>query len=516
MSQIWRSSFTFVGLVALAIAGAGCDAERSSNPLSPQIAGPLAGVTITTPAAVGPLSGMLIATDEQPITLSFASAESNSVRPFTYEIQVAADAQFSEIVLSITGVEPSESGEVTVELPITLDSDQIYYWRTRALDGANTGAFSEPATFEVYTPVVIGIPTTSSPAAGATTATNTPTLVAGHAEITGPAESVRYRFELATDASFGSLSAVLTVLQAEGSSTSASPGGLPHQQEFHWRVRVSAEGRTGEVIGSWSTAASFRTPEPPVVIGTPTPVSPINNTTATSLQPTFTVTNGTVSGNTGTVTYRFEVDEGTSFGNPTAVVVVPRSGGATTTATLTSTLEAGREYFWRVNGTNGTVTSAWSAPQQFRTPTVNTPPPPPTPDPGDGPRTPDPPPGSKLPLPDQSAIIFALANQYPEALGDSCIEEGGTWEFMDRAVAALRATDTRWGYNCKRGHCNDPSIDVVNYFYGIGDGQQSTEVYLIDIISAVCPDGNQAPTWIDQTQATADEGTIGRWIYPRP
>jgi hypothetical protein len=38
---------------------------------------------------------------------------------------------------------------------------------------------------------------------------------------------------------------------------------------------------------------------------------------------------------------------------------------------------------------------------------------------------------------------------------------------------------------------------------------------LIDIISAVCPGGNQSPAWIDQTQATADEGTVGRWIYPR-
>ena len=57
---------------------------------------------------------------------------------------------------------------------------------------------------------------------------------------------------------------------------------------------------------------------------------------------------------------------------------------------------------------------------------------------------------------------------------------------------------------------------MVDYFYGIGDGQHSTEVYLIDIISAVCPGGDQSPSWTDQTQATAESGTIGRWIYPRP
>ena len=83
-------------------------------------------------------------------------------------------------------------------------------------------------------------------------------------------------------------------------------------------------------------------------------------------------------------------------------------------------------------------------------------------------------------------------------------------------MAALRARDTRWGYNCKRGDCNDPSIDVVDYFWGIGDGQESTDVYLIDIIGAVCPDGDQSPAWIDQTDATHEEGSVGRWIFPRP
>ena len=508
-----RAPHALAGCLAMSITVAGCDAERSSNPLSPSIAGPLAGVTITAPAAVGPTNSLLIATTEQPLTLIFASADSNSVRPFTYEVQVATDAAFTQIVVEITGVEPNEFGQVIIQLPSSLDPDRTYYWRVRALDGANTGEYSATASFELFTPVVIGAPTPSSPASGATTATNTPSLVAQHAEITGPAESIRYRFELANDPGFTNLAAVLTVTQAQGASTSTSPSGLPYEEEFHWRVRVSAQARNGEITGPWSTTASFSTPQPPVVIGTPTPTSPINNTTTATVRPTLTVTNGTVTGDAATVTYRFEVDEGTSFGNPAAAVVLARSGSGTTAATLSSNLEANREYFWRVNGTNGTVTSAWSGPQQFRTPTGGSPSPPP---PGSGgPRTPDPPPGGQLPLPNEEALINSIAAANPGALANSCIEEGGSWEFMDLAVAALRARDTRWGYNCKRGDCNDPSIDVVDYFWGIGDGQESTDVYLIDIISAVCPGGNQSPAWIDQTQTTADEGTVGRWIYPR-
>ena len=113
-----------------------------------------------------------------------------------------------------------------------------------------------------------------------------------------------------------------------------------------------------------------------------------------------------------------------------------RAHGASdaTSATLTSNIAAGQTYYWRVRGSNGTITSGWSTPQQFRTPSAG----------GEG--------------------------------------GGGGSRTLDPP------------YNCKRGDCRDPSVDVVNYFYGIGseaESQGSTEVYIIDIISAVCPGGDQ-------------------------
>jgi len=81
---------------------------------------------------------------------------------------------------------------------------------------------------------------------------------------------------------------------------------------------------------------------------------------------------------------------------------------------------------------------------------------------------------------------------------------------MDRVVDALRQIDTRWGYNGKRGNANDPSQDVVDYHWGAGSDQDSTDVYIIDIISGHC--GNAPdPAWVDQTGPTAAAGTIGRW-----
>lgn len=109
-----------------------------------------------------------------------------------------------------------------------------------------------------------------------------------------------------------------------------------------------------------------------------------------------------------------------------------------------------------------------------------------------------------------SHVVQQVASQYPGALQNSCQSGGGTWEFMDRVVDALRQYDTRWGYNGKRGDVNDPSQDVIDYHWGAGPDEGSTEVYIIDIITGHCgpsPGWN----WVDQTGATAAAGTIGRW-----
>ena len=78
-------------------------------------------------------------------------------------------------------------------------------------------------------------------------------------------------------------------------------------------------------------------------------------------------------------------------------------------------------------------------------------------------------------------------------------------------VDTLRTYDTRWGYNGKRGDANNPSLDVITYHYGAGADQNSTDVYIIDIIGGHCG-GNPTPIWNDVTDITVQSGTIGRWI----
>lgn len=122
---------------------------------------------------------------------------------------------------------------------------------------------------------------------------------------------------------------------------------------------------------------------------------------------------------------------------------------------------------------------------------------------------------TRKPRPNDSAIVRSIAGTFPALLHHSCQPEGGTWEFMDRAVDALRAKDGRYGYNCKRGNCNDPSVDVVSYYYrDQPDINNRADVYIFDVIGGHCG-SNPSVIWNDVTDITFQSGTLGRTIYPR-
>ena len=53
-----------LGLVA--VTAAACQQSKSANPLSPDIAGPIPGVTITAPKPLEPFGGQTLETTQQP------------------------------------------------------------------------------------------------------------------------------------------------------------------------------------------------------------------------------------------------------------------------------------------------------------------------------------------------------------------------------------------------------------------------------------------------------------------
>ncbi len=130
--------------VAVALLMVGCAVEKTSNPLSPSVAGPIPGVDITTPAMVQPANHARIAADQQPITLTIGNASSTGQRPLSYRFEIASDVAFNEVLVSRDGVPAGTTGQTSHKLGEPLAADRVYYWHARAQDGANAGAYWSP------------------------------------------------------------------------------------------------------------------------------------------------------------------------------------------------------------------------------------------------------------------------------------------------------------------------------------------------------------------------------------
>src|SRR5258708_29091782 len=134
-----------LGVLVAAVALAGCSASKSSNPLSPTVAGPIPGVDISAPKMLEPAPGTKISTEKQPVTLLIENAGSSGVRPLTYSFDIATDSAFNNKVYSRDSIAQGDGGRTSLRLSDALASGRTYYWRARAQDGANTGPYAAAA-----------------------------------------------------------------------------------------------------------------------------------------------------------------------------------------------------------------------------------------------------------------------------------------------------------------------------------------------------------------------------------
>jgi hypothetical protein len=240
-----------------------CESSKSANPLSPTVAGPIPGVNITPPKPLEPGNGWQLKADKQPVTLLLENASSNGVRPLSYVFEVATDAGFGAKVFSKTGVPPGQAGRTSLQVSSSLAAGRTYYWRARAEDGANTGAFSNPVAFVVLQRVSIDRPVPVSPVRGETVGV-VAELRFKNAPRSGPVGAISYSLEVSRNEGFTSV--VWRGGAGErGGESSATTGGLPVSSTLYWRVRAS----DSENQGPWSSTASFVTsaaapaPDPP-------------------------------------------------------------------------------------------------------------------------------------------------------------------------------------------------------------------------------------------------------------
>ena len=119
--------------------------------------------------------------------------------------------------------------------------------------------------------------------------------------------------------------------------------------------------------------------------------------------------------------------------------------------------------------------------------------------------------------PNMLHVVKRVANSHRQVLLNSCRRGHENLDFLDLVLTELRKENEgiRWGFNCKRGDCNHLSIDAIAYYRGTGSNlNNSTDVAIFDIIAS-CHSDSPRPAWQDMTQATKDNGTIGRYKYPR-
>jgi len=256
----------FAAACIAAVAISGCEAEKSRNPLSPNVAGPIAGVSISPPIPANPINGAEVL-NTAPLRLIFNNASSNGERPFWYVVELASDAGFTNKVFANAKVTPAGGAQTSIVVDGTLTAERTYYWRVKADDGANASEFSSAAKFDLVVPIVIEAPVPMSPVSGLVASSTHPTLIVNNAGVQGRAGRVEYWFEVALDQAFARTLIQQGVERSSGAQTSAQMPELPSSTLLYWRVA----GFNGTLTGPWSLTQSFRTPAAPAPSPAPSP-----------------------------------------------------------------------------------------------------------------------------------------------------------------------------------------------------------------------------------------------------
>ena len=271
-------------LSALAVPLFGCEAKKSSNPLSPSIAGPIAGVEITAPKLLEPGQGIRLKASQQPVRLLIENSATNGVRPVSYLFEVATDSGFTNKAFARSGVVPGTDGRTSVVVE-ALETGRKYFWRVKADDGANS---SQPSLseFEILPRPQMDPPPPQSPANNAQLANRRPELVVGRSNRNaGIGEVVWYDFQVALDVTFANVVTWGSRAEAGATTGFVPDADLTGGTTFYWRARAN----DAEVTTGWSAINSFRTaaaPAPgpgPAPGPAPAPGGPCNSGSAEAI-----------------------------------------------------------------------------------------------------------------------------------------------------------------------------------------------------------------------------------------
>lgn len=248
-----RPVFRLLMSAALLAPLVACEAQKSDNPLSPAIAGPIAGVEISAPRVLEPGEGIKLKESQQPITLLVENSSTNGVRPVAYTFEVSSTEGFDQKLYARSGVTAGPDGRTRVTVD-RLDSGRRYFWRVRADDGANSSGYST-STFELLPKPLLDPPVQRSPIENAQVASRRPELIVSASNRNAAIGNVVYEFQISANVAFSGIVSAGERSEA-GPTTSYSPDSdLNASTTYYWRVRATDR----ETTSAWANTQPFRT-----------------------------------------------------------------------------------------------------------------------------------------------------------------------------------------------------------------------------------------------------------------
>jgi hypothetical protein len=324
--------------------------------------GVVSSATFTMESTPPPVPGLLTPpygtqTDTLPL-FSWSSVTDPS--GVTYNLQVARDAAFSQLVLYRQGLTQPQYQLADSERLALTKKDSPYYWRVQAVDGAgNASSWASAGSFYTQDSTPPDVPVIISPASDSKAGLQPDFTWSAVSDPSG----VTYSLQVALDTAFSRLVLFKQGLTQPGYQVTQAEGLqlTKRSAPYYWRVQA-VDGTNN--ASDWTVVASFYTQDstPPPA---PAPLSPADGS-RTGATVSFDWTD--VSDPSG-VTYTLEAAQDSGFTH----LVVYKQGLAASAYKLNSleqlaasTGKPPAPYYWRVSAMDGAQNmSDWSVIDTF-------------------------------------------------------------------------------------------------------------------------------------------------------
>jgi hypothetical protein len=262
----------------------------------------------------------------------------------SYALQLSRYPDLSSPILNQSGI---SSRPYTVPAGL-LTYFTTYYWRVNATNySLGTSPWSEVRSFTTLQLQAPAPPTQVSVPNGSTSQPLTPTL--DWNDVPG---ALTYRLQVSSNQDF--INPEIDAANLTSSSYEVPSGILNNDITYRWRVFAS-NGQNGD----WSQTWSFTTIAAQSPPATPALVSPPDESTGQTTNPTLDWGNVT-----GASSYRVQVSTDLGF---TAIVVDVSDLASSGYSIPSSTLSYSTHFYWRARASNQAGTSQWSAAWNFTT-----------------------------------------------------------------------------------------------------------------------------------------------------